>query len=144
MQNKIIKSYNTVNDNKIKITQLNNNKTKKVKYLWLHKSRELILLENYNSESLEQVFIIENITENILKYLKIVTYLTNGITSGDDGLKFGNIFSVTSLDTHMVMTSYSTAKLYVKLNARALTDDIQNIPLFWNVKLIYQSLIKRV
>ena len=144
MQNKIVKTYNTVDDNKIKITKLDNEKLKKIKYFWHVKNRESVLLDNHYTTSLNQEFLLENISEDILKCLKIVTYITNGIASDDDGLKYSNLIDVLSWDTHLVMTSVSTAKLYVQLYIVPLTEDYITIPTYWNLKLVYKPLIRRV
>ena len=139
---KIIESTYQTNSNKQEIGKLIDKSLKKVSFNWGHNTEEVVLLENYNSNAINKVFTINNISENILKYTTIICYVTNGIVNQNAGFVFGERFSCL-LDKHILMTSSKSAKLYVKGTVSALTDDVKVIPIFWTVKLVYKPLISK-
>ena len=147
MRNNINITFNTIDENTVKLEKLYNKQLKKMQNLWGYKTREIILLNNYYCEDFEQWIFIENISEDILAHVQILTYITNGVTSGEDGLNFSDLFSVSSLETHAVMTSANTARIYARLDATALTSEqtgYESIPIFWNIKLIYKPILIKV
>ncbi|MHA2012759.1 MAG: hypothetical protein ACTSWG_10370 [Candidatus Helarchaeota archaeon] len=141
-KNKIIITYNLLDKNESDITKLENKDLYKVQKIWAYKSQTVTLLENYYSTTINEVFQLENVSEDILKNIKPIVYVTNGLAETDDGFPFSDSVACL-LDTHFLMTSSTTANLYVKGLFSALTKDNNVISIHWFVKLIYKPLLKR-
>jgi hypothetical protein len=138
--NKIFILYNDTYQDSNKIGKLDNDKLYVKQIEWMYKSESVNLLINSFSSSLNTSFYLGNISEEILKNVKILVYISNGLNKINNGFSFNGAFSGL-FDYHFLMTSDITAKLYVKCSASALTDKNLLIPIHWNIKLIFKPLL---
>ncbi|MFA5777867.1 MAG: hypothetical protein WC906_05565 [Parcubacteria group bacterium] len=109
--------------------------------LWNYKQPEFILLDEEYGSSFSLVVELYNITEDVIKFLKPIAYVTS--TSGwtDLGsLTDGSFTSSFKYDVFMEEENY--AKMYMSGVTIALATGFIPIPIYWTVKLFFNPIIK--
>jgi len=109
--------------------------------LWNYKQPEVILLDEEYGSSFSLVLELNNITEDVIKFLKPIVYVTS--TSGwtDLGsLTNGSFTSYFKYDMFMEGSTYG--KMYMSGVTIALATEFVPIPIYWTVKLFFNPIIK--
>lgn len=112
--------------------------------LWNYKQPEVILLDEEYGSSFSLIVELNNITEDVIKFLKPVAYVTS--TSGwtDLGsLTDGSVPSpVNYFQEEIIMEGDTYGRLYLYGVAVALTRTSNPIPIYWTVKLFFNPIVK--
>lgn len=132
---------NKINIHTNEIINLDDAVISKTISLWNYKQPEVILLDEEYGSSFSIVVQLNNITEDVLKFLKPIAYVTsfNGWT--DLGSLTDGSFS-SSFDYDIFIEGKDYGKLYLYGKASAFATGFIPIPIYWTVKLYFNPIVQ--
>lgn len=109
--------------------------------LWNYKQPEVVLLDEEYGSSFSATVELYNITEDVIKFLKPIAYVTSSNGWTDLGsLTNGSFTSYLKYDVFMEEENY--AKIYMSGVTIALATGFIPIPIYWTVKLFFNPIVK--
>jgi len=139
---KRIEELNTkINIKTNEIAKLDNVIISKTISLWNYKQPEVILLDEEYGSSFSIVVQLNNITEDVLKFLKPIAYITSSNGWADLGSLTDRSFS-SSFYYDIFIEEKDYGKLYLSGTASAFTKMSKPIPIYWTVKLYFNPILQ--
>lgn len=141
-KNKIRILTNDVQSNSNKIKELSDENVINRNLNWNWRNRKNHIVKNYFGGTLNQIITLEKISEDIIKKIKVLAYVTSSPNDNDETAFEFSDNNVFIFNYGFLQLSESITKLFLKGTAYSNTEEGSSIPLYWNIYLVYNPIFK--